>query len=450
MHTIAGLGPSFIKIAQVFAGRADLLPEPYLSAVSTLVDRVPPVEAQAVEAAIVAAYGQPVHAIFEEWDPTPIAAASLGQVHRARYKSRDVAVKVLRPGVEALVAADVRAARTILTAAGRLFTNPHIPGLRALLDEFARRIGEEMDFYQEASYTTEIRRNFVGNPHVAIPAVVEELTRRTVLVLEYMPGTRIDALASLVDTGRIDPRRLVQSVMELYVQMMLVDGLFHADPHPGNLLVQEDGTIVVLDFGLVLRIPRETRLTMVRTVFAAIQRDVNAVVDGFYALGVTTPGVDREVATRLVQTLLEVAHRRTTTQERLELMQSMQAELLADQVMTTLYDFPVVLPPDLFYFARTAALIEGLGIRYDPRFNVLECVTPIALRMRRRILGSLGVAPEIPALSDIVAVFRHALHDAGGIMRRAGREMFGLAAEVLTALASRGPRVRGNGEGGGV
>jgi len=127
--TIAGLGPSFVKMAQVFAGRADLLPEPYLTAVSTLADRVPEVPADVIERQIVAAYGRTVHDLFEAWDRTPVAAASLGQVHRARYQGRDVAVKVLRPNVERLVAADVIAAHRILGWAARLFPNPHIRGV---------------------------------------------------------------------------------------------------------------------------------------------------------------------------------------------------------------------------------------------------------------------------------------------------------------------------------
>jgi predicted unusual protein kinase regulating ubiquinone biosynthesis (AarF/ABC1/UbiB family) len=428
---IAALGPSFVKIAQVFAGRADLLPEPYLSAVSTLTDRVPPVPTAQIERVIEEAYRRPVREIFQDWDPEPLASASLGQVHRARYLDVDVVVKVLRPGIEHTVEADVRASSRILAWIEHFFPHPHLAGLRAIVEEFKVRIGDEMDFYKEAANAERIRANFAYNPKVSVPIVFDELTRRRVLVLEYMPGTRIDALGPLIASGQMDPQELVRTVMELYVQMMLVDGLFHADPHPGNLLWGPTGRVVLLDFGLVVPVPKATRLALVRTVFAAIKHDAEGVVDGFYALGVVQPGVERAVVVRLVQMLLGIAFERTTTQERIEFV---NRELLANQVLETLYDFPVVLPPDMVYFARTAALIEGLGVRYDARFNALAVAAPIALRMRREILASVGeLAPsaEIPRPAQAFADF---LRGATDVVSRAARELGTLAIEALSTI----------------
>ncbi|HEY7897557.1 MAG TPA: AarF/UbiB family protein [Gemmatimonadaceae bacterium] len=428
--TIAKLGPSFIKIAQVFAGRADLLPEPYVTAISTLTDRVPPVSVDQIERVIEEEYGRPVNARFTDWSRIPLASASLGQVHRARYLGVDVVVKVLRPNIEHTVAADVKASSLILGWAERFFPNPHVLGLRAILGEFARRIGDEMDFRKEGEYAERIRSNFAFNPKVAVPIVFAEMTRRRALVLEYMPGTRIDALAPLIASGKVDTGYLVRTVMELYVQMMLVDGFFHADPHPGNLLWGDDGRVVLLDFGLVVDVPRSTRLALVRTVFAAIKKDANAVVDGFYALGVVQEGVDRHVIVRLVETLLGVAFERTTTQERIEFV---ERELLADQVLETLYDFPVILPPDMVYFARTAALIEGLGVRYDTRFNALLVVAPIAMKMRRVIMSSLGeIDPGEP--HDALHAFSGFLRAAGGIVSRAARELGMVAIEAISTI----------------
>ena len=428
--TIAKLGPSFVKIAQVFAGRADLLPEPYVTAISSLTDRVPPVPVEQIECVIEEEYGQPVNELFTDWSRVPLASASLGQVHRARYLDVDVVVKVLRPNIEHTVAADVKASALILRWAERFFPNPHVLGLRAILGEFARRIGDEMDFRKEGEYAERIRTNFAFNPKVAVPIVFAEMTRRRALVLEYMAGTRIDALAPLIASGAVDTGYLVRTVMELYVQMMLVDGFFHADPHPGNLLWGDDGRVVLLDFGLVVDVPRATRLALVRTVFAAIKKDTNAVVDGFYSLGVVQPGVERHVMLRLVETLLSVAFEKTTTQERIEFV---ERELLADQVLETLYDFPVILPPDMVYFARTAALIEGLGVRYDARFNALLVVSPIAMTMRRQILKSLGELDQSES-RDTIQSFTTFLRAAGGIVSRAARELSIVAIEAISTI----------------
>lgn len=389
---VVALGPTFVKLAQVFAARADLIPEPYLARLGTLTDQVPPVPWPDIERVLRDAYDAPPDAVFTSIDRTPVAAASLGQVHRATWQARDVAVKVLRPGIEHTVARDVTSARAIARWAARRWPVPHVQGFAALVEEFAMRIGEEMDFRLEAEYATEVRANFAGNPRVTIPEVVHDLTRQRVLVLEYMHGTRVDRLPH----GSVDAQRLAGLVMEIYVQMMLVDGLFHADPHPGNLLLARDGRLVLLDFGMMVRVSSETRLALIRTVFAAIRRDPVAVADGFRALGLVAPGADPTDVRRLSELLVSMASSRSTTQERLEVM-------LTDRVMRSLYDFPVILPRDMVYFARTAALIEGVGTRYDPYFNAVEVGTPLVLRMRSRILRSLGRDAD-PSLEEVATV----------------------------------------------
>ena len=383
---IGTLGPTFVKLAQVFAGRADLFPEAYVRALSTLTDQVPPVSLDAVRQTIIASYGEAPESLFGRFEPVPIAAASLGQVHRASYQGREVVVKVLRPGIEQLVAEDVKAAQWILKLLERRFaTNPHVRGLRVSVEEFAVRIGDEMDFRKEADNAERIRENFIGNRHVLVPRIERDLVRQRVLVMEYMEGVRIDRVEARRTPGRTRGAEIVSAVMELYIQMMLVDGLFHADPHPGNLLVAPDGRIVLLDFGMVVPVPRETRWHLIQTVFAAIRKDVDGLVAGFDALGVIEPGADLEQLKGLARALLDLAHSHTTVPERIEM-------LLADEVMGTLYDWPVTLPREMVYFARAAALIEGLGVHFDPRFSPIVFATPIALRMRRRILASLGGA----------------------------------------------------------
>ena len=406
---IAALGPTFVKLAQVFAARADLIPEPYLSQLGTLTDQVPPVSWEEIRREIVAAYGKEPEAVFETINRVPVAAASLGQVHRARWNGRDVAVKVLRPGIELTVDRDLRSARAITAWAARRWPVPHVQGFQALVEEFAARIGEEMDFRREAEYATEVRAHFAGNPRVVIPAVMPELTRQRVLVLEFIEGTRVDRLTQ----GGVDAKRLAGQVMEVYVQMMLVDGLFHADPHPGNLLVSPTGKLVLLDFGMMVRVAPELRMKLIRTVFASIRRDPKAVAQGFRDLGIFTPTADPAQVERLSELLVAMASTRSTTQQRIETM-------LADRVMQSLYDFPVILPRDLVYFARTAALIEGVGTKYDPYFNAVEVGTPVVMRMRSKILTSLGEQAE-PSIEEMAAVAGF----AAGRAWRSAREWIG-------------------------
>ncbi len=429
--TLASLGPTFVKLAQLFAGRADIIPEPYVSAIGTLTDRVPGVPADRIRASLIESYGAPPETVFEWFDVQPLASASLGQVHRARVDGRDVVVKILRPGVEALVAGDIRAARRILDLVASRLNPPHVSGLRTVLDEFEKRVGDEMDFRQEARYAQQVRLNFASSLNIRIPEVIEAYTRQRALVLEYVDGRRVDQLGDWIATGRVQADDVLRSVMELYVQMMMVDGLFHADPHPGNVFVDTEGRLTLLDFGMVVEVPVETRRTLVRTVFAAIRGDIESTVDGFYALGLIEPGADRATIVTLASQLIALANERTTATERLE-----RLSRLADDVMATLYDFPVLLPGNMVYFARTAALIEGLGVRYDARFNAIRFATPIVLRLRREILASLG--EPLGGERDVAAAIGATLGSLVAIARRASREVVTtLAAQLIPAFASR-------------
>ncbi len=302
--TLARLGPTFVKMAQLFAGRSDILAPAYAKALTRLTDQVPPVAAVEVERIILEEYGAPADELFERFDRTPLAAASLGQVHRARYENEEVVVKVLRPGVEELVAADVRAAKRIVGTVERWWPNPHVIGTRVVIEEFSVRVAEEMDFRMEAAHAVAIGANFAGQGNVWIPRVVVPMVRQRSLVLEYCAGIRVDRLDEWVRDGRVAPERVIRDVMELYARMMLVHGLFHADPHPGNVHVAPDGRIILLDFGMVVRVPLELRRELVTAIFAAIRRDADALAESFHRLGLVTSGADPPVIRRLTATLL--------------------------------------------------------------------------------------------------------------------------------------------------
>jgi predicted unusual protein kinase regulating ubiquinone biosynthesis (AarF/ABC1/UbiB family) len=421
---LISLGPTFIKLGQVFAARADLLPEPYVSEFSRLTDQVPPTASDHIRRTLERAYGRPLREVFEAFEDRAVAAASLGQVHRARFEGKDVAVKVLRPGVRELVRQDVRVAVPLARWIARHFPNPHIRNARTVVEEFARRIPEEMDFEREAVFATTIRANFARTSGVVVPAVIPELVRPNVIVMEYIEGRRIDRLAP---DGTPSPRDVVARVIELYIQMMLIDGLFHADPHPGNLLVTPDGTVVLLDFGMVIEVPKAMRRNLVRTVFAAIRRDVDGTLVGFRSLGLIDPDADITKLRGLAERLMSIAYDRGSMQERLE--------LVANEVMATLYDWPVTLPSEMVYFARTAALIEGLGARYDPYFNAVTFAAPIAMKLRSRILTSLEEAGQ-PGVIDWPTAVGTALGYAARRILALGEQLLG----VPNGDAGRRPR----------
>ncbi len=386
-RTLAELGPTFIKLAQVLGVRADILPEPYLSTLATLTDQVPPLEPGVAEAVVLEEFGRPVSEVFDGWDSTPLAAASLGQVHRAKWQGREVAVKVLRPGVAELVHEDLDIAFRLLLVVQVLFPNHHTRALGAIVSEFAKRIGGELDFKEEARQAQLIRANLRPFPEVVVPEVIPALVTHRVLVMEYVEGTRIDRIQDRLATGELDLRRLVRIVGELYLQMMLVDGLFHADPHPGNLLVDPRGRIVLLDFGMVIPVERELRTKLARLVLAAAQGDPDGVINGFYELGILDPDADRGAVQDAARRVVEVVGKPGTGVR--------QIGQLVDQIVHSFYDWPLMLPSDLVYFGRAAALVEGIAIRYDPNVNVTQELKPLLERWRPKLLAALlGQEPQ--------------------------------------------------------
>jgi len=429
VHELAALGPTFVKLAQIFSTRADLVAEPYLSALGTLTDRVPPVRWSAIRAVLAAAWQTDPDTILDALDPEPLAAGSLGQVHRARLRGREVVVKVLRPRVDEIVDRDVRVARRIVDWVYARYPHHHVLGFRVVLDEFSVHVREEMDFVREGAQATRMRARFADEPRLRIPEVMTELTRKDVLVMEYLPGTRIDALDARIAQGQVDPRVLVETLIECYARMMLRDGVFHADPHPGNLLIDDAGRIILLDFGMVIDVDATTRKLLFDTIIAAIRRNPEATAEGFFKLGMVAPGTPPDTMHALVAVLLDIAYSETAMVER--------TRMIAERVMRELFSWPIVLPGELVYFARTAVLIEGVGSRYDPDFNSIRVASPVVLRMRRELLVALvgETAPNDPVVRW-AATLGAVAGGAAALLGTAGARWLDVAGERWSRLTA--------------
>jgi predicted unusual protein kinase regulating ubiquinone biosynthesis (AarF/ABC1/UbiB family) len=415
-ETMEWLGPSFIKGAQVLAQREDILPHVYTRELKRLQDRVPPFALREVRRIIREAFGRDVDQVFEAFEGRPIAAASLGQVHKARVNGRAVAVKVLRPGVERLVETDLQAVFFLLFIL-RLFLDDNlVRSFYAVVEEYQRMMRLEIDFRNERRNADRIRRNFRNDRRIVIPEFIDGMTTRQVAVIEFIDGCRVDDPEALRARG-VEPMQLVDTLIETYVRMVVVHGFIHADPHPGNLLVDGQGRLVILDYGMALEFDESTRLELLRMVYAVTKRDVDTIVDGFYKLGMVDPDINRGILREAAQTLLTIQLEQDLSPR--------QVQEIAQEILDTFYRFPLRLPNNLVYLFRASSLVEGIALTYDPMFNGVKYATPLVKRLLAQI-AFRGEKPWRERLTDGAAEVFTTVRDLAVVIHRMEREQLRL------------------------
>lgn len=365
VETLLALGPTFIKLGQLLSTRPDVLPPIYIDRLAQLQDAVPPTPWSKTKATIEEELG-PLDERFSAFDEEAISGASLGQVYRAAIDGQPVAVKVRRPGVTRRVAIDLRVLSVAVPILTRFIDEARAFSLENLADEFATVIGEEMDYKRERRMLTEIRDNFAGDHTVRIPAPIESHCTDRILTMEYVEGIKITDLDAL-DAAGIDRSTVAERLERAYLQMVLEDGVFHADPHPGNLAVDASGNIIFYDFGMSGRIPAQTRDEIIDFYLAVAERDIQGILDSMVELGTLSPTADRH----LMGDVLELAIRDAQGEE----IEDWRVEQIIARVESTMYEFPLRLPARLALVMRVATVAEGVCITLDPDFDFIEVAT---------------------------------------------------------------------------
>ncbi len=361
-----------IKIGQFLSSRVDILPEEYTSELSKLQDQVPPADIRDIMKRIIEEIGPPGE-VFSAFDEMPIASASLGQVHRARLKSGEsVAVKVQYPGIEEVIAADSWTLGFIVKIMKALYRRVNFD---VIYSEFCRIIREELDYIQEGRNAEAFTRNFAQNPKIRIPVVYWPYTTSKVLTLEFLEGIKITDIEE-IDAQGIDRKEVARTLAEAYCQMFFVDGLFHGDPHPGNIFVRPGPEIIFVDFGMVDRIRGPVREELRRGFVAIVERDslglVRALVDmGFIPL------------TRNIQPMVQFVdkvfqkYRDISPSE----FKAMDIEEMGDDILEALQlNSSIQIPNYFILFGRAVGMLNGLGSQLDPDSNIIEIAAPFAKR----------------------------------------------------------------------
>ncbi len=418
------LGPGFVKLGQLLSLRADLLPRAYIEELRRLQDRVPPVDFDAIRPGIEDELGRPLTEVFDAFEPVSVAAASVAQVHLARLKDGTrVAVKVIRPGIEKQIRADIGLMYYFAAKLERRSEFGRIVGLVNVVREFERTIFRELDMLIEAGSIEKFAANFAEVDEIVIPEVHWEATTRSVLTMTYIPGIKMDDVAAIRAAG-LDPQEIARIGLCSFSRQLLEFGFFHADPHPANTIVMEDGRVALVDFGITGYLDQETMEQVAAVFLGYRRRDYAMVIDALLDAGLIHEQMDLAGLRADLKDMSEVFYGRS--------LATIQVKDVYDQVMDLAYGYGIRFPRNLLLLFKTLIQTEALGKILGSQDSLLEATAPYARRLlRRRRLPRPG-----DRLRQVHRSVRDFPRDLAAILKHtaAGRQAFELRHSGFDAL----------------
>jgi len=425
-----------IKVGQFMSSRKDFLPDEYTEELSALQDQVPPHDFAEIRQRIIEELGAPPEQIFSEFEKEPIAAASLGQVHRAVLKDgREAAVKIQYPGIEKIIETDIRMFEILVSLLqGRIgWIN-----LRVLHEEFSKIVRAELDYVQEGRNAERFRTNFSDDARIVIPRVYWNFSCRKVLTLEFVGGIKISECAVIKASG-LDCRILVNLLAETYAKMIFVHGIFHCDPHPGNIFVGEGPTLVLVDFGMVETISESTKRNLRRYANAIVENDTAGIIEALEKLGFLVEGADYKAIAEVTQDLID-KYRHSSPDE----LKSLTVDDIGDEISnirSVIDNFQV--PNYFILLGRTIGMLNGMAYRLNPEVNIIEIGKPYIREFFRgtqedtlnQVLGTLRkrLLELVDLPSQTYAFLKKA--NRGELSVKIGKAEIQGAAKQLTSLS---------------
>ena len=384
VENIRSLGASFLKLAQVLATRADFFDSEYLQALRQLHDRMPSMSDQDRMRAFRRAFPDP--GVFAHFNHEPLASASIGQVHKAELHDSHtvVAVKLLRENIQLQVRIDIMLLNLFLKVFRTLFTDQTRHSIESVLKAFSQVILQEVSMRQELANLQHFSQVYADSG-VHFPLPYPDYCSDFALVMSFEEGIRIDDVA-LIKQLNVSFAELMQQLVVFYVEQMLVKGFFHADPHPGNLLVSPAGKLILLDFGMVSRIPQSMRQAMIYAVKAAYERDFELLISATRRMGILTEDSDFSGLSSVAENLFEIFDS--------DHLKASSMQELAFGILNVMHDQPFKLPQDVIYVMRVSSLVEGIGTQYVENFNGIKDILPILRQNLPRALGEGGLSLE--------------------------------------------------------
>jgi predicted unusual protein kinase regulating ubiquinone biosynthesis (AarF/ABC1/UbiB family) len=394
---VVELGASFIKLAQVLATRADFFSPVYLEQLKELHDQIPPMDKKSFISVFKESFVDDT--IFKKFSEQPIASASIGQVHEAHLQDdTKVAVKLRRKGIKEQVEADIRIITFFNKLFSPLFSFYTKNSIDAVIVEFSKMINEEVNFTTELNNLKKFSHVY-ENSGIVFPTPYEEFCSNSSIVMSFEEGYRFDDKDQIF-RNNIDFKEVIAQLVDFYTTQMLINGYFHADPHPGNILITKDSKIVFLDFGMVKTVPNDTRVAIIELIKAANEQNYEAYINANKKLGTIAYEAPVGQLAEFTAKMFEIFGDENLSSE------SMQK--LAFEVLETTRDFPFKLPSDAIYILRVSAIIEGLGTTYIENFNGVKDILPILQRNIPKALGANDSIIEtiIEEIKDIPFIAR--------------------------------------------
>jgi predicted unusual protein kinase regulating ubiquinone biosynthesis (AarF/ABC1/UbiB family) len=370
---LTGFGPAYIKMGQALSTRPDLMSATFLEELSLLQDQLPAFSNEIAFKLIEAELGSPPEKIYAELTPNPIAAASLGQVYKGRlHTGEEVALKVQRPGLRERIELDVYILRSLAAWAKQKFKFIR-SDLVAILDEFATRLFEEMDYIQEGKHAERFERLYGSIPEIYVPKIYWQHTSRRVLTMEWINGTKLTNVAEVRRRG-IDATHMINVGVQCSLRQLLEHGFFHADPHPGNLLATDDGKLAYLDFGMMSEVKPPQRYGLIEAIVHMVNRDFEGLAQDYIKLDFLTPETD---ITPIVPALAHVFENALGAS-----VAELNFKSITDRMSDLMYEYPFRVPAYYALIIRCLVTLEGIAIGIDPNFKVLSKAYPyIAKRL---------------------------------------------------------------------
>ncbi len=376
-ESINDLGASFIKLAQVLATRADFFDDIYLQELRALHDEIPPMAKKDFQKVYQRAFGE--HDPFSKFNDTPIASASIGEVHEAwLHTGEHVAVKLRRWQIDKQVKADIHILSFFNRLFRPLFSHYTKNSIDSLIAEFSDMILKEVSFTNELSNLKSFSMTY-QNSDVIFPTPHESYCCDDAIVMSFEEGIRFDDKEALL-AHNIEFKTAMDKLISFYTEQMLINGYFHADPHPGNLLIRDDGSLVLLDFGMVKRISNPTRIAIIEMVKSAHEQDFALYISSCKRLGVIAYEEPQDQMTELAQKMFEIFND--------DSLDATSMQELAFGIMASMRNFPFKLPQEAIYIMRASAIIEGLGTIYIPNFNGVKDILPLLQKNIPKALGA--------------------------------------------------------------